>query len=100
MAGAGLTQAPYGATSDGSAVEVFTLRSADVAVRILTFGALIAAIEAPDRNGIERNVVLGCADFAGYVADTAYFGATIGRFANRIARGCFMLDGTEYRPEG
>ena len=97
MAGGGLTRAPYGTTPDGSAVEVFTLRSHDVEVRILTFGALVAAVEVPDRDGVRRNVVLGCANLAGYVADTAYLGATIGRFANRIARGRFILDGMEYR---
>lgn len=97
MAGCGPPRAPYGTTPEGSAVECFTLRSRDVEVRILTFGALVAAVEVPDRNGIRRNVVLGCADLAGYVADTAYLGATIGRFANRIARGRFMLDGAEYR---
>jgi aldose 1-epimerase len=98
MAGPGLTREPYGTTPDGTAVELFTLRNPDgVVVRILTFGALVASIEAPDRNGVRRNVVLGCNDLAGYLADTAYFGATIGRFANRIARGRFTLDGTEYR---
>lgn len=97
MAGAGLTRAPYGTMPDGSTIDVFTLHSAEVTVRVLTFGALVAAVEVPDRNGVRRNVVLGCADLAGYVADTAYFGATIGRFANRIAHGRFTLGGTEYR---
>lgn len=68
-------------------------------VRILTFGAIVASVEAPDRDGVCRNVVLGHADLAGYVADTAYFGATIGRYANRIASGCFKLDGREYQLE-
>lgn len=97
MAGSGLTREPCATTPDGTAVELFTLRNPDVAVRILTLGALVAAVEAPDRNGVRRNVVLGCADLAGYVADTAYFGATIGRFANRIAGGRFTLDRAEYR---
>jgi len=95
--GSGLTRASYGTTPDGSPVEVLTLRSPDVTVRILTYGALVASIEVPDRNGVSRNVVLGCADLAGYVANTAYFGAIIGRFANRIARGRFTLDETEHR---
>ena len=94
-----LAREPYGETPDGTSVELFTLVNADGVVRILTFGAIVASIEVPDRNGVRRNVVLGYADLAGYVADTRHFGATIGRYANRIAAGRFRLDGVEYQLE-
>jgi|EndMetStandDraft_8_1072994.scaffolds.fasta_scaffold00987_10 aldose 1-epimerase len=95
-----LNREPYGETPDGNVVEIFTLANpGGVVVRILTFGAIVASVEAPDRDGGRRNVVLGHPDLAGYVADTAHFGATIGRYANRIASGRFRLDGTEYQLE-
>jgi aldose 1-epimerase len=100
MAAPRLTREPYGKTLAGTPVELFTLRNPEGAVvRILTFGAIVASVEVPGCDGVTANVVLGCADLAGYVADTAYFGATIGRFANRIAGGRFMLDGTEHQLE-
>ena len=100
MAAPRLTREPYGKTLEGTPVELFTLRNPEGAVvRILTFGAIVASVEVPGCDGVTANVVLGCADLAGYVADTAYFGATIGRFANRIAGGRFMLDGTEHQLE-
>lgn len=95
-----LKREPYGETPDGVQVELFTLANPGVVVvRILTLGAIVASVEAPDRDGVRRNVVLGHADLAGYVADTAYFGATIGRYANRIASGRFRLDGADYQLE-
>jgi aldose 1-epimerase len=100
MAAPRLTRDPYGETLEGTPVELFTLRNPEGAiVRILTFGAIVASVEVPDCDGVTANVVLGCTDLAGYVADSAYFGATIGRFANRIAGGRFMLDGTEHQLE-
>src|SRR5438552_3775564 len=62
-------------------------------VGILTFGALIQLLEAPGRDGRAENVVLGFASVDDYAADTSYFGATVGRFANRIAAGQFTVDG-------
>jgi aldose 1-epimerase len=100
MATPWLAREPYGQMPDGTRIELFTLANPDgVVVRILTFGAIVASLEAPDRDGICRNVVLGHADLAGYVADTAHFGATIGRYANRIAGGRFSLDGVPYQLE-
>jgi aldose 1-epimerase len=65
-------------------------------VGVLPFGARLAVLRAPDRDGTLADVVLGL-DAAGYAADRAYIGATVGRYANRIAGGTFVLDGRRYR---
>jgi aldose 1-epimerase len=84
----------YGVLSDGTAVERYTLESDVLSVGILTYGGIIDRIDVPDAAGVRANVVLGYADLAGYArANKPYFGALIGRYANRIARGRFALDG-------
>lgn len=89
----------FGTAPDGSAVDRYHLRNRrGLGVDIITFGARIQAIHAPDRHGELADVVLGFDDVAGYVEhQAAYFGAAIGRFGNRIASGRFTLDGVEYR---
>jgi len=88
---------PYGTMPDGTPVEQFTLSNArGLRVQIISFGGIVTRLDVPDRNCGRANVVLGCADLAGYIADTAYFGAIIGRYANRIARGRFTLDGIDH----
>src|SRR4051812_16256046 len=77
----------YGALPDGTPVERFTLRGGGIAARILTLGGIVASLEVPDRAGSPANVVLGCADLAGYLTDTWHLGALVGRYANRIAGG-------------
>lgn len=67
-----------------------------VHVRILTYGAIIQSIWVPDRYGTIADVVLGYSNVAGYVADSNYFGAVIGRYANRIAKARFNLDGESF----
>ncbi|AQU87884.1 galactose mutarotase [Komagataeibacter nataicola] len=96
-----LARAPFGATPDGQPVEQFTLTNAHgMRVRVLSYGGIISAIEAPDRTGHVDNVVLGFPTLAGYTVDSArgglFFGATVGRVANRIAHGTFMLEGQRY----
>ncbi|MGH3392889.1 MAG: aldose epimerase family protein, partial [Actinomadura sp.] len=66
-------------------------------VRILTYGGVVQTIEVPDRDGRPGNVVLGCASLADYLTMSRYFGAIVGRYANRIAGGRLRLDGKEYR---
>jgi aldose 1-epimerase len=89
-----IAHAPYGTLPDGTTIEQFTLKNArGTAARILTYGGIVTAIETRDRAGRRANVVLGCADLDGYRADTAYLGAIVGRYANRIAGGRFALDG-------
>jgi aldose 1-epimerase len=92
-----LDRKPYGALPDGTTVECFTLRNGSLTAEVITYGAILASLRAPDRAGTLANVVLGYGTLAEYLADDASFGATIGRYANRIAGGSFSIDGTAYR---
>jgi aldose 1-epimerase len=89
----------FGELADGTAVHRYTLANDQgMTVRVLTYGALLQAIEVPDRHGQPANVALGFATLDAYVRDNRpYFGAAIGRYANRIANGTFTLDGRVYR---
>lgn len=90
-------RAPFGTLPDGTAIEAVTLRNAHgVSARIITYGATLQALVAPDRRGHAADIALGYDDLAGYVQHPNYFGATIGRFANRIAGARFTLDGKSY----
>lgn len=87
----------YGTLPDGTAVERYTLENDSFAVGVLTYGGIIDRIDVPDAAGAHANVVLGYADLDTYArANKPYFGALIGRYANRIGRGRFALDGREY----
>jgi aldose 1-epimerase len=89
---------PYGITEDGRPVVAYTLASAaGMRVRILTLGCIIARLEVPDRDGKLANVVLGSDSVDGYLHRSPHFGAIAGRYANRIARGRFAIDGIEYQ---
>jgi aldose 1-epimerase len=88
---------PFGPAPDGTPVERWTLANGDITMRVLTWGGVIQTLEVPDAHGDVDNVVLGFPDLAGYVSDTTYFGALIGRYGNRIAGGSFTLDGTTYK---
>ena len=88
---------PFGELN-GSVVEVFTLTSPDGAeVRVMPYGGIILSVRVPDRDGRLEDVVLGFDSLGEYVDDPAYFGALIGRHANRIRGGRFSLDGREYQ---
>ncbi|MDO0932806.1 aldose epimerase family protein [Streptomyces sp. DG2A-72] len=90
----------FGTLSDGTPVHRWTLERANVRVRILSYGGIVQSVEVPDREGRPGNVVLGFADLDGYTAHPGpYFGALIGRYANRIAGGGFPLDGVTYALE-
>ncbi len=87
-----------GTLADGSAVEAVTLTAANgVSARILTYGATLQSLKAPDRNGAIADVLLGYDDAADYEAHPNFFGVTVGRYANRIGGGTFTLDGKSYR---
>jgi aldose 1-epimerase len=93
-----IERTPFGRLADGTAVEAFRLTNGrGFAVRVLTYGATIQSIEAPDRHGKTADVVLGYADFQDYVDKPQNFGVVVGRYGNRIAAGRFTLDGEEYR---
>ena len=84
----------FGETDAGEQVDLFTLTDGGVEVSIITYGAAVQSVLAPDRTGSRANVALGFAVLHDYVARTGhYFGATVGRYANRIAAGRFVLDG-------
>ncbi|MFD7563911.1 aldose epimerase family protein [Streptomyces tendae] len=87
----------FGTLSDGTPVHRWTLERAGVRVRVLSYGGIVQSVEVPDRDGHPADVVLGFADLDGYVAHPEpYFGALVGRYANRIAGGRFPLDDRTY----
>ena len=82
---------------DGPSVDEFTLTNAHgIEVRAITYGAIITVIRTPDRSGKLADIVFGFDSLEGYLAQSPYFGAIVGRFANRIAHGQFSLDGVTY----
>jgi aldose 1-epimerase len=93
-----LRRAPFGETADGQSVEIFTLTNAHgVEVRLTNYGGIITSLKTPDRSGRFDDIVLGYDSLSGYLHNSPYFGAIVGRYGNRIARGRFTLDGTTYR---
>jgi aldose 1-epimerase len=79
-------------------VEIYTLTNAHgLEARIMTYGATIVSLKTPDRDGHLKSVVLGFDNLDAYLAGVPYYGATVGRYANRIARGKFTLDGKGYQ---
>ncbi|SEB40287.1 aldose epimerase family protein [Terriglobus roseus] len=92
-----VSKASFGSTKDGKAVDIYTLKDASLEVKIITYGARIQSILAPDSHGKTADVVLGSANLDGYVNDGGtYFGAVVGRYGNRIAKGQFTIDGKTY----
>ncbi len=88
----------WGFTPDGQAVVLYTLRSADGAfVRLTNIGATITEIHVPDRSGALADVALGYRSWESYLSEGAAMCKSVGRYANRIAEGRFVLDGKEYR---
>lgn len=88
---------PFGKTSDGSSVDLFTLtNSARNIVQLTNYGAILVSVQVPDRDGKRANVNLGFDNLKSYLDGHPFFGATIGRYANRIAKGKFRLDGKDY----
>ena len=91
------SQAPFGQAPDGSPVEIFTLRKpGGIEARICNYGGILVTLKAPDREGRLDDVVLGYDHLEGYLTLSPYFGAVVGRYANRIAKGTFTLDGVTY----
>ncbi|HXH16524.1 MAG TPA: aldose epimerase family protein [Sphingomonas sp.] len=91
-------RSPAGSLRDGTAIEAITLSNAHgVSARILSYGATLQSLMGPDRSGAIADVVLGYDDLASYVDHPNFFGVTVGRYANRIAGGRFVLDGKTYQ---
>ena len=96
---AGISSEPFG-EADGQPVDLYTLTNANgMEVKIMTYGGIIQSIRVPDRNGTMANVTLGYATLDEYLAagNPSYFGCITGRYANRIARGTFVLGDQTYR---
>lgn len=92
------TSEPFGKTADGQAVELYTIKNeAGFTAKVMTRGATLVQLLAPDRNGKFDDVILGFDSVTGYESeDNQYFGCTTGRVCNRIAKGKFSLDGKDY----
>jgi aldose 1-epimerase len=91
-----VTKKSFGHTPDGTAVDLYALADGKVEAGIITYGGTIVYLRTPDRNGKLDDIVLGCDSVEKYMAQKAYLGAIIGRYANRIAHGAFQLDGQTY----
>ncbi len=94
-----VSKRPFGTTSAGEDVYLYTLIAGPYRADISTFGATLQAFHAPDSNGVVNDVVLGYGNLEPYTHTTTYFGMTIGRFANRIGKGRFCIDGSDYQVE-
>ena len=93
-----MTKTPFGKTGDGTAVDLYTLTNKNgIEVGVMTYGAIVTKIKTPDRKGNFEDIVLGFDSFEGYLTPNPYFGAVVGRYGNRIAKGRFTLDGKEYK---
>ena len=93
-----VTKADFGKTKDGKAVDVYTLTNGRGSeAKIITYGGAVISLKIPDRQGKVDDIVLGFDSIADYEKHTAFFGALIGRYGNRIAKGKFTLDGREYK---
>jgi aldose 1-epimerase len=87
----------FGTTPEGKPVDLYILTNAHgLEVRVINFGGIITSLRVPDKNGKLDDIVLGFDNLDGYLENKPYFGAIIGRYANRIANGKFTLDGHEY----
>lgn len=88
---------PFGTTKEGTSVSLYTLRNNKGAeAKISNYGGLVVSLTMPDRDGKYADVTLGYDNLDGYLKETPYFGALIGRYGNRIAKGKFTLNGKEY----
>jgi aldose 1-epimerase len=95
--GGSITSEPFG-EADGQAVELYTLTNANgMEVKVMTYGGILQSVRVPDRDGNLANVTLNAPDLAGYLDGHPYLGNITGRYANRIARGAFTIDGEMYR---
>lgn len=93
-----ITKASFGKTAEGAPVDLYTLKNASgMEVAVATFGGRIVSLKAPGRNGQFTDVVLGFDNMEGYLGEHPYFGALVGRYGNRIAKGQFKLDGKTYK---
>jgi aldose 1-epimerase len=92
-----IEKAPFGTTKSGETVDLYTLQNAKgMTVKAMTYGAILYSVEVPDKNGRSTNVTANRETLADYEKKSPCFGALLGRYANRIARGQFSLDGQQF----
>ena len=92
-----ITKSAFGKMPDGSEVSAYLLKnSSGIEMNVINYGGIITSLKTPDRNGKSEDIVLGYDYLAGYLKSSPYFGAIIGRYGNRIAKGRFELDGNVY----
>jgi aldose 1-epimerase len=87
----------FGRLADGTRIYRWSLANGGTRLKVISYGGIVQSLEIPDRHGHYANVSLGYDNLASYVAGTTFFGATIGRYGNRIAKGQFTLDGKSYQ---
>ena len=92
-----ITNKSFGTMPDGNEVKAFTLTNINgIEMTVISYGGIITSLKTPDRNGNLADIVLGYDDLQSYLDFNPYFGAIVGRYGNRIARGKFTIDDTEY----
>ncbi|WP_205678640.1 aldose epimerase family protein [Aquisphaera insulae] len=92
-----LTKMEFGKTPDGTPVDLYVLKNGQITVKVTNYGGIITEISTPDRNGKLGDIALGFENLEGYLGKHPFFGATVGRVANRIAKGTFTLNGQDYK---
>ncbi|WP_460985282.1 aldose epimerase family protein [Spirosoma fluminis] len=94
---AGIEKTSFGQLADGQEADIYTLRNeAGMEAKITNYGGILVSLTAPDKNGTFEDVTLGFDSLSAYVKNNPFFGALVGRYGNRIAKGKFTLDGKEY----
>ncbi|WP_299781822.1 aldose epimerase family protein [uncultured Formosa sp.] len=92
-----IEKSKFGIMPDSTTIDKFTLKNANgVELNVITYGGRITSLKVPNKDGKFENVIIGFDNLEDYLKDNPFFGALIGRFGNRIAKGKFTLDGTEY----
>ncbi len=94
---ASIEKSSFGTTKEGVALDLYTLKNvAGMTVKITNYGGTIVSWTAPDKNGKYEDITLGCDSISGYEKGVPFFGALVGRYGNRIAKGKFSLEGKTY----
>jgi aldose 1-epimerase len=98
QAAARVAKRAFGKLDNGTMVDLYTLKNRNgLEVEITNYGGAVVRLKTPDQRGHLADIVLGYSDLSGYTGGSSFFGALIGRYANRIAQGKFKLDGVEYQ---
>jgi len=92
-----IQKSAFGKLADGQEVTLYTLTNdKGIELKVMNYGGIITSLKTKDKNGVSEDIVLGYDSLAGYLKATPYFGAIVGRYGNRIAKGKFKIDGKEY----